>query len=72
MGPSITTTISFAGKVCDNKLSKQVANSLAFVPKYTDTKTEKFIGWKFGDIPVPFCDMLISVETMTLKSDYLS
>ena len=67
-GPSITTTISFAGKVCDNKLSKQTAKSLAFVPRYTDTKTEIFIGHKIGDIVKTFGGRLSSLESIILKS----
>ena len=67
-GPSITTTISFAGKVCDNKLSKQAAKSFALVPRYTDTKTEIFNGQKFDDIVNMFCGRLSSLEGTVLKS----
>ena len=67
-GPSITTTISFASKVCDNKLSKQAAKSFAFVPRYTDTKTEIFNGQKIDDIVNMFCGRLSSLEATVLKS----
>ena len=65
-GPSITMTISFASKVCDNKLSKQAAKSLAFVPRYTDTKTEIFIGQIIGDIVNIFRGRLSSLVVIVL------
>ena len=64
----MTTTISFAGKVCDNKLSKQAVNSLAFVPRYIDTKTEKFIGERFGGVAVDARRLKLSESLRQLQA----